>query len=196
MGMKEKLRQALPTYTKTSINDKSLAEAAVLVPIFLKNGKYHVLFTRRSNRVPHHKGQVSFPGGARHKSDHSLEATALRETWEEIGLDPKDVEVLGELDKARTTTSSFVVSPFVAFIPYPYKFKRSCDEIDEIFDLPIEDLLNEANVKADRYIVGDSVFASYSYDCGRWVIWGATAEILHQFLEIWKSASGDQKGQA
>ena len=187
MEMKERLKKALSARTKARIDDRTLNEAAVLVPIFLKDGECNILFTQRSDQVVHHKGQVSFPGGAKHESDRSLEDTALRETWEEIGLDPKDVEVLGELDDTGTTTSNFAVSPFVAFIPYPYKFKMSYDEIADIFNLPISELLNEANVKEELYTVGESVYPTYSYGSGNRVIWGATAGILHQFLEVWRS---------
>lgn len=190
--MKEKLRQTLSSRVKSRIYDKDKTEAAVLLPIFLKDGKYHILFTQRSNQVHHHKGQISFPGGGRHESDLSLRETALRETLEEIGLEPKDVDILGELDDAVTATSGFVVSTFVGFIPYPYKFKVSDYEIDEIFDLPIEDLIYKAEFEHDRYAVGDKPFVAYSYKCQGWVIWGATAGILHQFLEIWKSLSGAQ----
>jgi len=192
MNMKEKLREALSARTKARIDDRSLNKAGVLVPVFLRDGEYHILFTQRSNQVPHHKGQVSFPGGAKHESDGSLKDTALRETWEEIGLNPSDVDVLGELDDTGTTTSNFAISPFVAFIPYPYEFELSHDEIADIFDLPIGELLDEANVEEGLYSVGDSVYPTYSYGYGNRVIWGATAGILHQFLEIWKSASEAQ----
>jgi 8-oxo-dGTP pyrophosphatase MutT (NUDIX family) len=188
--MKEKIRQALSARKKLHISDKSLNEAAVVLPIFYRNGEYHILFTRRSNQVPHHKGQVSFPGGGRHESDHNLMETALREAWEEVGLEPKDVEILGELDDTCTATSGFVISPFVAFIPYPYEFKVSHDEIDEIFDMPISTLLYKADVKKEHYAVGDKLLTAYSYEYGGRVIWGATAGILRQFLEIWQSASG------
>jgi 8-oxo-dGTP pyrophosphatase MutT (NUDIX family) len=193
MSTKEKLKQALALRTKVRIHDKNLAQAAVLLPIFLKGGKYHILFTQRSNHVHHHKGQVAFPGGGWHESDWNLQNTALREAWEEIGLGPRDAELLGELDDAHTVnSSSFVISPFVAFIPHPYKFKVSDYECDEIFDLPIEDLIHKAKVAEDRYAVGNEHFITYSYECEGRLIWGATARILHQFLEIWKSVSGAQ----
>ena len=189
---KERLRQALAVRTKVRIHDKNLVQAAVLLPIFLKDGQHHILFTQRSNHVHHHKGQISFPGGGRHESERSLQDTALRETWEEIGLEPRDVELLGELDDARTATSGFVVSPFVAFIPYPYKFKVSDYECDEIFDLPVEDLIHKTKVKEDHYAVDDEHFITYSYEYEGRLIWGATAGILHQFLEIWRSCISAQ----
>ena len=190
--MKEKIKQVLSSRRKESISDKRLTEAAVLVPILCKGGEYHILFTRRSDQVAHHKGQVSFPGGARSEGDCSLLDTALRESWEEIGLVPADAEILGELDDTSTSTSSFVISPFVAFIPYPYEFKASRDEIDEIFDVPVLALLHKAKVRQESRAVLDDVVTVYSYEFGGWVIWGATAWIVRQFLEVWQSASGAQ----
>src|SRR4030043_2323378 len=103
--MKDKLRQLLASRPKTRLSGRGLTEAAVLVPIFCKDGEYHILFTQRSDQVPHHKGQISFPGGAHSEVDGSLLDTALRESWEEIGLEVKEAEVLGELDDTPNTTS-------------------------------------------------------------------------------------------
>ncbi len=142
--------------------------------------------------MPHHKGQVSFPGGARSEVDSSLLDTALRESWEEVGLKAQEVEILGELDDITTTTSSFNISPFVAFIPYPYEFIMNCYEIDEIFDVPISVLLHKSDWKEEHYIFGNEVGITFSYEYEGWVIWGATARIVQQFLEVWRSVSGAQ----
>ncbi len=190
--MKEKLKEILSLRQKTSFEDKGLIKAAVLVPIFCKGGEYHLLFTKRSERVPSHKGQVSFPGGAHNEADSSLLATALRESWEEIGLRAEDAEILGELDDTPTTTSGFNISPFVAFITYPYEFTLNHDEIDEIFSVPVSALLYKANKKEEYYTFGNEVFVNYSYEYEGRVIWGATARIVQQFLEIWELASGAQ----
>jgi 8-oxo-dGTP pyrophosphatase MutT (NUDIX family) len=190
--MKEKIRRDLASRQKIKLSCKGLTEAAVLVPIFLKDGEYHILFIRRSEKVPHHKGQISFPGGTRSEGDASLLDTALRESSEEIGLEAKDAEILGELDDTPTTISKFNVSPFVAFIPYPYEFNLNRHEIDEIFSIPVSALLNEANKKEECYTLGNEVFVDYSYDYEGKVIWGATARVVHQFLEIWQSVSGAQ----
>jgi 8-oxo-dGTP pyrophosphatase MutT (NUDIX family) len=190
--MKEKLKQALASRQKMRLSCRGLTEAAVLVPIFRKDGEYHILFTRRSEQVPHHKGQVSFPGGARSEDDVSPLDTALRESWEEIGLEAKEAEILGELDDTPTTTSSFNISPFVAFIPYPYEFSLNRYEIDEIFSIPVSVLLNKANKKEECYTFSSEVFVDYSYEYDGKVIWGATAQIVHQFLEVWQSAGGAQ----
>ena len=190
--MKEKIRQALASRRKEKISDRGLSQAAVLVPLLCKGGEYHILFTRRSNQVAHHKGQVSFPGGAFSEGDCSLLDTALRESWEEIGLEAGDVEILGELDDTPTVSSGFAISPFVALIPYPYEFKVSHEEIDEIFDVPISALLSKAKVRQESRVVLGEIVTAFSYEYGGRVIWGATAGIVKQFLEIWQSASGAQ----
>jgi 8-oxo-dGTP pyrophosphatase MutT (NUDIX family) len=190
--MKEKLRQFLASRPKTRLSDRGLTEAAVLVPIFCKDGEYHILFTQRSDQVQHHKGQISFPGGARSKADASPLDTALRESWEEIGVEAKDVEILGELDDTPTTISHFNISPFVALIPYPHEFRLNHYEIDEIFSVPVSALLHKANKKEGYSTFGNNVSADYFYEYDGKVIWGATARIVQQFIEVWKSASGAQ----
>ena len=152
----------------------------MLIPLFYSQGQYHVLFTERSEEVDFHKGQVCFPGGTQEPSDSSLLQTALRETEEEISLRAKDVEILGEFDDSLTLTSNYVISPFVAFIPHPYPFKADGREIREIFSVPLSFLMDEANFKQD----------SYSYEYQGHVIWGATARILRQFIDLLKSESG------
>jgi 8-oxo-dGTP pyrophosphatase MutT (NUDIX family) len=185
--MKEKLRQVLASLHRIGLDSRGLTEAAVLIPIFSKDEEYRILFTQRSDRVPHHKGQISFPGGARSKTDTTLLHTALRESWEEIGLEAKDAEIVGELDDTPTTTSGFNISPFVAFIPYPYKFILSPYEIEEIFSISISALLYKASRKEERYTFGSQTFVNYSYEYEGRVIWGATARIVEQLLEIWQS---------
>jgi 8-oxo-dGTP pyrophosphatase MutT (NUDIX family) len=190
--MKDKLRQALASRQKLKISGKGLTEAAVLIPIFCKDGEYHILFTQRSEQVLHHKGQISFPGGARSQGDANLRDTALRESREEVGLKAKDAEIVGELDDTPTTTSGYNISPFVAFIPYPYKFVLSPYEIREIFSIPISVLLQKARKKKESYTFGGQVYVGYSYEYEGRVIWGATAKIVEQLLEIWQSLSGAQ----
>src|SRR4030042_879372 len=125
------LRQIFSSRQKKRSTDKKLNAAAVLVPLFSDGKEYHILLTKRSSTVLQHKGQISFPGGKPHKTDSSLLETALRESREEIGLQPKDAEIIGELDDTPTKTSGFIISPFVALIPYPYKFVRNPHEITE-----------------------------------------------------------------
>ena len=129
--MKQELKKSLSLRLKHYISETNLIPAAVLVPIFLKQGQYYILFTKRTEKVKEHKGQISFPGGSYEEGDRTLLNTALRESAEEIGLRPKDVEILGELDDGLSLTSNYVISPFVALIPWPYKFIKNKDETDD-----------------------------------------------------------------
>jgi 8-oxo-dGTP pyrophosphatase MutT (NUDIX family) len=178
--VKQQIEKILRRRKKKTIIDKNRKASAVLIPLFYNQGQYHVLFTERSDEVDFHKGQVCFPGGTQEPSDSSLLQTALRETEEEISLRAKDVEVLGELDDSLTLTSNYVISPFVAFIPHPYPFKADGREIREIFSVPLSFLMNEANFRQD----------SYAYEYEGHIIWGATARILKQFIDLLKSESG------
>ena len=178
--MKQQIEKILRNRKKKTISDEKRRASAVLIPLFYGQGQYHVLFTERSEEVDFHKGQVCFPGGTQEPSDSSLLQTALRETEEEISLRAKDVEILGEFDDSLTLTSNYVISPFVAFIPHPYPFKADGREIREIFSVPLSFLMDEANFKQD----------SYSYEYQGHVIWGATARILRQFIDLLKSESG------
>jgi len=176
----QQIEKILRNRKKKTIIDEKRRASAVLIPLFYSQGQYHVLFTERSEEVDFHKGQVCFPGGTQEPSDSSLLQTALRETEEEISLRAKDVEILGEFDDSLTLTSNYVISPFVAFIPHPYPFKADGREIREIFSVPLSFLMDEANFKQD----------SYSYEYQGHVIWGATARILRQFIDLLKSESG------
>jgi 8-oxo-dGTP pyrophosphatase MutT (NUDIX family) len=178
--VKQQITKILRYRNKEKITGKNLRASAVLVPLFYNQGQYHILFTERSDDVVFHKGQVCFPGGTREPSDSSLLQTALRESQEEIGLEARDIEVLGELDDILTLTSNYVISPFVAFVPHPYPFKADGREIREIFTVPLAFLMDEANFKQDSY--------EYVYD-GH-IIWGATARILKQLIDLLKSESG------
>ncbi|MDD5288199.1 MAG: CoA pyrophosphatase [Dehalococcoidales bacterium] len=166
------------------ITNSKLTVAAVLVPIYLKDGEYHILFIQRTERVRDHKGQISFPGGAYEEEDKVLRNTALREAEEEIGLTPTDVTVLGELDDMPTTATHYVISPFVGLIPYPYRFKLDEWETEELIEVPVAALLDKYCFSEGSMIVGEREMVSYFFRYGDKIIWGATARILKQFLEI------------
>ncbi|MFA5374315.1 MAG: CoA pyrophosphatase [Dehalococcoidia bacterium] len=165
-------------------SNKSLHPAAVLIPIYKKDGKYHVLLTKRTEELEYHKGQICFPGGSRHAEDGSLQETALRETYEEVGIRPEDVEIMGELDSMGTITSNFLVTPFVGIIPYPYKFTVSTHEIDELIEVPLSALADDSNyweeTRSAEGITGKASFFKYKDK----VIWGATARILKQLVDL------------
>jgi 8-oxo-dGTP pyrophosphatase MutT (NUDIX family) len=178
--VKEQIEEILRHRKKRRISGENLKASAVLIPLFHNQGQYHVLFTERSDEVVFHKGQVCFPGGTQESSDVSLLQTALREAEEEIGLDDKDIEILGELDDITTLVTDYVISPFVAFIPYPHSLKTDGKEVKATFSVPLSFLMDEANFKQD----------SYAYEYEGHIIWGATARILRQFVGLLKSESG------
>ena len=183
-AMQQRLRQALSQRQKRRIVDPNRVLSAVLLPLYYKQGEYYLLFTERTETVKYHKGQISFPGGGYEKGDKTLLDTALRECTEEIGLAADEVEVLGELDDIITTTSSYIVSPFVAAIPWPYTFKVNRREVEEIIEVPISALLDENCLRQETEIINGKATTSYFYHYQEKVIWGATARILRQFLHI------------
>ncbi len=178
------LTQTLAQRSVKRVIDSGRKASAVLIPCYVKDGQYHVLFIQRTDRVRDHKSQISFPGGACEAIDKSLADTALREAEEEIGLNRKDVKVVGELDDMATAGTNYVISPIVGLILYPYHFKVDEFETDEIIEVPIAALLDEKCMEEGTALVDGKAVDSYFYHYGNKVIWGATARILKQFLEI------------
>jgi 8-oxo-dGTP pyrophosphatase MutT (NUDIX family) len=188
MTVDQKLKELLSRRPKKRITDDRLVPAAVLLPIYYKEGEVHILFTRRTENVREHKRQISFPGGAYQAGDKSLLDTALRESAEEIGLAPDRVKVLGELDDTVTSVTNYIVSPFVGLIPWPYDFKPDGWETDEIIEAPLPTLLDEESWQHKTEVVEGREVTGYFYHYRGDVIWGATARILNQFLELFIQA--------
>jgi 8-oxo-dGTP pyrophosphatase MutT (NUDIX family) len=184
----KKLKEALSRRQKRRITDAGKIPSAVLVPIYYKEGQYYILFTQRTEKVKEHKGQISFPGGAYQDGDKTLVDTALRESAEEISLASGEVKILGELDDTVTAVSNYIVTPFVGLIPWPYKFKVDGWETGEIIEVPISVLLDKDSLRQETKIIGGQAVTSYFYHYQDRVIWGATARILHQFLDIFVQA--------
>ncbi|MFN8382882.1 MAG: CoA pyrophosphatase [Anaerolineales bacterium] len=155
--------------------------AAVLLPLMHYQNEWHILYTRRTDRVESHKGQVSFPGGACDEGETTPEQTALREADEEIGMNPAHVKVLGRLSRL-ITISSFRVSPIVGVIPWPYAFRVAGVEVARVFTIPLLWLANRNNYwefslrESER-----SLIAYHPYD-GE-LLWGATARMTINFLK-------------
>ena len=184
-AVKEKLRQALSRRQKRHIIDASLVPSAVLLPIYYKQGQCHILFTKRTGKVKEHKGEISFPGGAYEDGDRTLIDTALRECAEEIGLAAEAVELLGELDDMLTIGTGYIMSPFVGAIPWPYPLKLDPTEVEEIIEVPISALLDKDCLLQGTDTIDGQVVTTYFYHYRGKVIWGATARILNQFLDIY-----------
>jgi 8-oxo-dGTP pyrophosphatase MutT (NUDIX family) len=132
----------------------------------------------------YHKGQISFPGGAQDVEDNDLAATALREASEEIGVRPDDVEILGNLDDESTYTSRFVITPFVGAIPYPYRFKVSRKEVEELIEAPVSALLKPGCFSPETQDEEGRTYPWGHYIYGNHKITGITARILKQLLDL------------
>ena len=158
--------------------------AAVLLPVYLDDSRHHLLFVLRSDRVRDHKGQISFPGGAWEEEDETMQATALREARAEVGLAESDVEIHGALDEVVTIGSHYLIAPFVGVFPWPYDLRIDLRESDEAFGVPLAALLDPACLREGRDVLDGQPIPSYTYHYENRVIWGATARILHQFLDI------------
>ena len=179
------IREAHVGYEPRRIEHATFARAAVLIPLYDNGGTQHVIFQVRTELVEHHKGQISFPGGAQDEGDINLLMTALRETEEEIGLAREDVEVLGQLDDI-VTISDFVVTPHVGRItrPGPYPFAPSGFEVAELLEVPLPHLHHPDTLNREPVPWRDQRVPPPSYSFGEHVIWGATGRLLQRFLEL------------
>ena len=158
-------------------------DAAVLAPVVERDGEDHLLFTKRADHLGEHAGQMSFPGGGREPSDADLEATALREAEEEIGLRAEEAEVVGRLDDIRTTTG-YAVTPYVARVP-DREYTPDEREVAEIAVLPVPGFLDPENYENERREhprYGEAVV--HFFHVGGYTVWGATGRILVQLLEL------------
>ena len=160
--------------------------AAVLIPLVWWDDEWHLAFTRRTEMVEHHKGQVSFPGGGCEMGESTPEATALREAWEEIGLKPEDVRLLGRMNDVITITR-YRVTPVVGVIPWPYRARLEPAEVERLFTIPLSWLAERANWD-ERPVTPAGVLRPFpviryqSYD-GE-ILWGASARITQNFLSV------------
>jgi len=183
MEFKEEIKEILSKRECKPLNRPDLACAAVLIPLFSREGKKYVLLTKRTNKVHHHKGQISFPGGRR-KEGERLWETALRETREEVGIERSQIEILGKLDQIQTI-SNFLVTPYVGIVSPPYLFIPNPEEVEEIIEVPLDFLLDESNIRIRNLNKEDGSRMEPRYYLYKdYVIWGATARILMNLREV------------
>jgi 8-oxo-dGTP pyrophosphatase MutT (NUDIX family) len=177
------VRRILSRNGKQHLDQPSLFPAGVMVLLYPKDGYPHLILNKRTDKVEHHKGEISFPGGAQDPQDTSFLDTALRETEEEMGIRRSDVEVLGELDDVPTR-SGFLIHPFVGLIPYPCEFRPSDDEVAEVLEVPLSHLFESENARKEAHIAGGELNSSSAYVYQEHLIYGATAKIIEQFLRL------------
>ena len=164
-----------------ALNTKELKQSAVLVLLFYIDKKLHLLLTQRAKYNGPHSGQISFPGGKFEATkDHNLLDTVIRETQEEIGLKKEDYQIIGELTSLNIPVSKTSVQSFVAFCSDISKSTADQIEVTDLYHIPIAHLLNPKNLKTK---VNQTVSYPY-YDFEGKVVWGATAMIISELLEI------------
>lgn len=171
-------RLATPAPRRLAAND--LRPASVLVPLYVDAGELWTVLTRRADTLPTHRSQIAFPGGGRELKEDPWDA-ALRETREEIGLDPKSVLRLGELDEGETP-AGFRVIPCVGAIRFPYEATPNAAEISEVFSLPLTAFSNPRMVEERPVTVNGVERMLRIYHVGNRQIWGLTARILQNLL--------------
>jgi 8-oxo-dGTP pyrophosphatase MutT (NUDIX family) len=157
--------------------------AGVLVPLRVRKGEITAVLARRSERVPHHKGQICFPGGSRDPGDADLLDTALREAREEVGLPREDVEVVGTMEPVITVTG-FCIQPYVARIPSDAVFSLDGFEMAEVFDMPFSVFARFENYRYAEAAFRGRETRVYFFDYGSYTVWGATAMILRRLAEL------------
>ena len=167
----------------------AVCPAAVLVPLVLRGATPALLFTKRTDHLHHHPGQISFPGGRVEEGDRDAVRTALRETEEEIGLHPRHVEVLGHLPDFYTGTG-FCVTPVVAFVHPPFSLTLDAFEVAEAFEVPLAHFLDPANHQRHRIIHEGREREFHAMPYGDRFIWGATAAILMSLYQALRGGEG------
>lgn len=170
--------------------------AAVLAPLYLRDGRPHLLFTRRAATLNAHRGEISFPGGSHEPADGALASTALREAEEEIGLAPERVTLLGQLAPVVTVVSNFTIVPFVGVLPNgPGLLRPNPEEVDEIIEAPLAALADPAIFHSEEWLRGGQPHTVYFFDYGPHRIWGATARMLVSFLELLRQEDPPERQQ-
>jgi 8-oxo-dGTP pyrophosphatase MutT (NUDIX family) len=161
-----------------------LKAAAVLVPLMRREAELHLLYTRRSDRLASHRGEVAFPGGRFDRRDPHLLAAALRETYEEVGIDPQAVDILGTFEGRRTHSTNIIVTPFVGMVRGTPELRPDPKEVAEIFEVPLSALTDPRYRGAHRRRRNEATSERPAILYRQQVIWGLTYELTMRFLEL------------
>jgi 8-oxo-dGTP pyrophosphatase MutT (NUDIX family) len=178
----DRLREILGRRPAIEIDAPQHRRACVLIPLIRKNGGWSILFTRRAENLAAHSGQIAFPGGAV-EGEESLEQAAVREAEEEVGIPTHYVELIGRLDDV-ITHSGFLVAPFAGVIHEPIEYVIQEAEVVEVFEVPIESLLDGRNPEVRYVPFRNRDYPAYFYHHGPYEIWGLTGRMLKAFLDV------------
>jgi len=176
------LRRQLAQHSRNTLAIEGFARAAVLVPLIAADDEPTLFFTKRTDSVETHKGQIAFPGGLVEATDADPVATALRETHEEVGIAPHSVVPLGLLDDIATPIG-FVITPVVGFLAARPEIKLNATEVAEVFEVPLSFFRDPQNGRREVREVKGRQYEIWHYDTGRHVIWGATAKIVRLLID-------------
>lgn len=180
------LRAILASRPAIEIQAPQHRRACVLIPLIRNGAGWSILFTQRSENLAAHSGQISFPGGSVEPGE-SLEEAAVREAQEEVGIPPQSVELIGRLDDV-ITHSGFLVAPYVGVIHEPVSYVIQETEVTEIFEVPLEALLDARNPEVRFVPFRRSAYPAYFYHYERYEIWGLTGRMLKAFLDlVWQA---------
>jgi mutator protein MutT len=182
----ENLRALLAARPAIEIVAPQHRRACVLIPLIRNGGGWSILFTKRSEHLAAHSGQIAFPGGSV-EGGETLEEAAVREAEEEVGIPARSVELIGRLDDV-VTHSGFLVAPFVGVIHEPVAYVMQEAEVVEIFEVPVEALLEVTNPEVRYVPFRRKEFPAYFYHYGPYEIWGLTGRMLKAFLDlVWQA---------
>jgi 8-oxo-dGTP pyrophosphatase MutT (NUDIX family) len=182
MDLKDRIIEALAAHKRIPISPGPVP-SAVLVPIFLRDDEYHILFTKRAENLNHHRGEISFPGGVRQREDADLLQTALRETREEVGVLPENVEILGVLDDFYSI-HDYLITPFVGMLSEGCEYILNPHEIDRVIEVPLRHLLKPEVFRVEDWSWKGRTHPVCFYTYRGDEIWGVTGAILKQFLDL------------
>jgi len=174
-----------PVNSKNDVIDDHLKQAAILVPLFFDKGIWKLLFIRRSNIGEFHRGEVAFPGGGKESVDQNMAETALRETREELGILPENIQILGEM-KPLPTISKYFVTPIVGLLKTPMEIKPNSIEVARVFSIPLDWLMNDENWGLNTFEIDNrgkiSTIVYNTFDEEK--LWGFTAKVTQNLIEV------------
>lgn len=185
-GFKAQTRM-MPRPRAPSVSDEPARDGAVLLLLYPFDGRLHLVLTRRTEHLPNHKGQISLPGGAREPGE-SFEETALREAHEELSLDPADIVVLSRLTPLYISPSNYCIRPVVGYVRVRPAFRPDPREVAEALEVPLATLLDPSTVREEDWRLRGTVVRVPFFAVNEHKVWGATAMVLAEFVDLVRSA--------